>query len=110
MALDEDEDEGAEPMGQVIQIDEAWVTDHVSVMARGTVEEALSAMVDAEANRPCSAVRCKRKLETRAGGVSLKIPKQLREPFENAIVESYQWAGTLGREGANRYVRHLAFR
>ena len=39
------------PMGQVIQIDEARIRDHLGEMVRGTVEEALNAMLDAEADR-----------------------------------------------------------
>ena len=37
------------PMGQVIQIDEARIRDHLGAMVRGTVEETLNAMLDAEA-------------------------------------------------------------
>ena len=37
------------PMGQVIQIDEARIRDHLGEMVRGTVEETLNAMLDAEA-------------------------------------------------------------
>ena len=29
-------------MGQVIQIDEAWIRDHLGEMVRGTVEEVLT--------------------------------------------------------------------
>jgi hypothetical protein len=36
-------------MGQVIQIDEARIRDHLGEMVRGTVEETLNAMLDAEA-------------------------------------------------------------
>ena len=36
------------PMGQVIQIDEARIRDHLGEMVRGTVEETLNAMLDAE--------------------------------------------------------------
>ena len=32
------------PMGQVIQIDEARIRDHLGEMVRGTVEETLNAM------------------------------------------------------------------
>ena len=35
-------------MGQVIQIDEARIRDHVGEMVRGTVEETLNAMLGAE--------------------------------------------------------------
>ena len=42
-------------MGQVIQIDEARIRDHLGEMVRGTVEETLSAMLDAEAGQLCGA-------------------------------------------------------
>ena len=38
-------------MGEVIRIDEARIRDHLGEMVRGTVEEALNAMLDAEADR-----------------------------------------------------------
>ena len=34
-------------MGQVIQIDEGRIRDHLGEMVRGTAEEALNAMLDA---------------------------------------------------------------
>ena len=43
------------PMGQVIQIDEARIKDHLGEMVRGTVEEALNGLLDAEADRLCGA-------------------------------------------------------
>ena len=43
------------PMGQVIQIDEARIRDHLGEMVRGTVEETLNAMLEAEADRLCDA-------------------------------------------------------
>ena len=36
-------------MSEVIRIDEARIKDHLGEMVRGTVEEALNAMLDAEA-------------------------------------------------------------
>jgi transposase-like protein len=91
-------------MGQVIQIDEARIRDHLGEMVRGTVEEALNAMLDAEADRLCGAGRYERSearkdtragsyernLETKAGKVSLKVPKLRRQTFETAIIERYQ--------------------
>ena len=50
-----DENEKPKAMGQVIQIDEARIRDHLGEMVRGTVEEALNAMLDAEADRLCGA-------------------------------------------------------
>jgi hypothetical protein len=40
-------------MGQVIQIDEARIRDHLGEMVRGTVEKTLNAMLDAEVDRLC---------------------------------------------------------
>ena len=45
------------PMGQVIQIDEAWIRDHLGEMVRGTVEVTLNAMLDAEAYQLCGDAR-----------------------------------------------------
>ncbi len=98
------ENSGAKPMGQVIQIDEAKIRDHLGEMVRGTVEEALNAMLDAEADQLCGAGRYERSearrntraghyeraLETRAGEVSLKVPKLRRQTFETAIIERYR--------------------
>lgn len=92
-----DENETPKPMGQVIQIDEARIRDHLGEMVRGTVEEALNAMLDAEADRLCGAGRYERSegrkdtragsyersLDTRAGPVKLKMPKLRRQTFEN---------------------------
>nr|WP_238381052.1 transposase [Alkalilacustris brevis] len=57
-------------MGQVIQIDEGRIRDHLGEMVRGTVEEALNAMLDAEADQLCGAGRYERsegRQDTRAG-------------------------------------------
>ncbi|MBM3548226.1 MAG: IS256 family transposase, partial [Alphaproteobacteria bacterium] len=42
-------------MGQVIQIDEARIRDHLGEMVRGTVEETLNALLASEADRLCGA-------------------------------------------------------
>ena len=62
----------AKPMGQVIQIDETRIQDHLGEMVRGTVEETLNAMLDAEADRLCGAGRYERneaRQDTRAGSM-----------------------------------------
>ena len=98
-----DEKKG-EQMGQVIQIDEGRIRDHLGEMVRGTVEEALNAMLDAEADRLCGAARYERSearqdtragtydrsLHTKAGDVTLKVPKLRRQTFETAIIERYR--------------------
>ena len=98
------DDEKGEKMGQVIQIDEARIKDHLGEMVRGTVEEALNAMLDAEADQLCGAGRYERNegrkdtragsydrsLHTKAGEVKLKVPKLRRRTFETAIIERYR--------------------
>jgi len=92
------------PMGQVIKIDEARIKDHLGEMVRGTVEEALNALLDAEADQLCGAARYERSearrdtragsydrsLHTKAGEVTLKVPKLRRQTFETAIIERYR--------------------
>src|SRR5215217_6651388 len=92
------------PMGQVIQIDEARIRDHLGEMVRGTVEETLNAMLDAEADQLCGAGRYERSqarqdtragsyersLHTVAGEVNLRVPKLRRQTFETAIIERYR--------------------
>ena len=99
--MDEEKDAG---MGQVIRIDEARIKDHLGEMVRGTVEEALNAMLDAEADQLCGAGRYERSegrqdtragsyeraLHTKAGEVKLKVPKLRRQTFETAIIERYR--------------------
>ncbi len=95
-----DEHKG-EQMGQVIRIDEARIKDHLGEMVRGTVEEALNAMLDAEADALCGAERYEarkdtragsygRTLHTKAGEVKLKVPKLRKKTFETAIIECYR--------------------
>jgi putative transposase len=85
----------------VIQIDEGRIRDHLGAMVRGTVEETVNAMLDGEADRLCGAARYERSeqrqdtragsyertLETRAGEVTLKVPKLRRQTFETTIIE-----------------------
>lgn len=80
------------------------IKDHLGEMVRGTVEEALNAILDAEADRLCGAGRYERiegRQDTRAGSyerslhtkareVKLKMPKPRRRTFEMAIIERYQ--------------------
>jgi len=98
------DENGVKAMGQVIQIDEARIRDHLGEMVRGTVEETLNALLDAEADQLCGAGRYERSearqdtragsyertLQTKAGDVNLKIPKLRRQTFETAIIERYR--------------------
>jgi putative transposase len=91
-------------LSKVVQIDEAKLQDHLGTVVRDTVENTLNQMLDAEADELCGAKRYERnpdrvdtragsyqrKLHTKAGEVSLKIPKLRRLPFETAIIERYR--------------------
>ena len=80
------------------------IQDHLGELVRGTVEETLNAMLDAEADALCGAQRYerspdrvdtragsyKRSLHTKAGEVKLKVPKLRRQTFETAIIERYR--------------------
>lgn len=98
------ENDTTKPLGKVIRIDEGEIRGHLDEMVRGTVEETLNAMLDAEADELCQAQRYerspdridtraghyKRKLHTKAGEVELKMPKLRRQTFETAIIERYR--------------------
>ena len=95
---------GVAKLGQVIQIDEGKIQEHLGEVVRNTVEETLNAMLDAEADRLCQAERYehtearrdtragsyRRGLHTKVGQVSLKVPKLRSLPFETAIIERYR--------------------
>jgi putative transposase len=88
----------------IIEINEEKVKDHLGKFVRQTVEETLNAMLDAEADQLCKAQKYERnesrkgtraghyerKLLTRAGEVSLKVPKLRKVTFETAIIERYK--------------------
>ena len=98
-----EESEGR-PMGQVIKIDEARIRDHLGEMVRGSVEETLNALLDAEADELCGAGRYQRSaervdtragsydrtLQTKAGEVKLRVPKLRQQVFQTAIIERYR--------------------
>lgn len=88
-------------LGKVIQVDEQQVREHLGEIVRGTVEETLNSLLDAEADTLCNAKRYERSperldsragsyrrgLETRVGKVELRVPKLRKLPFETAIIE-----------------------
>lgn len=94
----------AKPLGEVIHIDQTLVQQHLGEVVRSTVEEALNAMLDADADRLCRAQRYEhspervdtraghyeRQLHTKAGEVTLRVPKLRSLPFETAIIERYR--------------------
>jgi transposase-like protein len=74
-------------LGNVIQIDDERIKNHLDRVVRGTVEETLNALLDAEADQLCNAQRYERSearrdtragyyernLHTKAGEVRLKL-------------------------------------
>lgn len=88
----------------VIRIDEGMIRDHLDQVVTKSVEQTLNALLDAEADRLCGAQRYersdqrtdtragsyKRQLHTKAGEVTLKVPKLRSLPFETAIIERYR--------------------
>jgi len=89
---------------KIIRIDEGLVKRELSEIVRGTVEETLNKLLDAEADELCGAGRYERSpdridtragsyernLETKAGKVKLKVPKLRTIPFESAIIDRYK--------------------
>ena len=58
------------PLGNVITIDDERIKSHLDRVVRGSVEETLNALLDAEADRLCNAQRYERSVarrDTRAG-------------------------------------------
>ena len=93
-----------QPLGPVVQIDEGRIQAHLDEVVRSTVEETLNALLDAEADELCGARKYERtegrkdtragsydrRLQTKAGEVTLTVPKLRNLPFETAIIERYR--------------------
>jgi transposase-like protein len=96
--------EARSPLGPVVQIDEERIRTHLDEVVRCTVEETLNALLDAEADHLCGARKYERTegrkdtragsydrhLQTKAGEVTLTVPKLRNLPFETAIIERYR--------------------
>jgi transposase-like protein len=96
--------EAISPLGPVVKIDEGRIREHLDEVVRSTVEETLNALLDAEADHLCGARKYERTegrkdtragsydrhLQTKAGEVTLTIPKLRYLPFETAIIERYR--------------------
>lgn len=90
--------------GSLVQVNEAEVRGHLDQVVRQSVEQTLNQLLEAEADRLCQAGRYERsaqrldtraghyprKLQTKAGEVTLKVPKLRSLPFETSIIERYR--------------------
>lgn len=95
---------GSTISGSMVQIDEAQVRGHVDEVVRRSVEETLNGLLEAEADQLCGAERYERtpdridtragsyerRLQTKAGQVTLKVPRLRSLPFETQIIERYR--------------------
>lgn len=89
---------------EVIKLDFEQLKDGLAGFVKGTVEEALNGLLQAEAEELCAAKRHERsedrqayrsgsydrKLQTSAGTVKLKVPKLRGASFETQIIERYR--------------------
>lgn len=94
----------ADSFRQVIRIDEDQVKNHLDGLVRTSVQETLNALLDAEADALCGAKRYQhspdrrdtraghyeRQLHTKAGPVTLTVPRLRTLPFETQIIERYR--------------------
>ena len=88
----------------ILTVDEKEVRDHLGELVRGTVEDTLNRLLDAEADELCAARRYEhtaerldtraghysRALHTKAGVVELRVPRLRSLPFETQIIERYR--------------------
>jgi len=95
---------GSVENGSMVQVDDEQIRGHVDEVVRSSVEETLNGLLDAEADQLCGAKRYERsadrvdtragsydrKLQTKAGEVTLKVPRLRSLPFETQIIERYR--------------------
>ncbi len=88
----------------VIRIDEGEIRNHLDGLEKTSVEEVLNQYLDQEADQFCGAKRYERKpsrvdtrsgsynrkLQTKAGEVTLQVPRLWTLPFETQIIERYK--------------------
>ncbi len=84
----------------IVSFDERAVKDELRELVGKTIEEAINAMLDEEADQlvgagpyeraACRAGRCERGFATTSGRVTLKMPKLKGMRFATAVVERYK--------------------
>lgn len=97
-------EESHEELKGIFKLDASRVESHLDGKVRQAVEDVLNGMLSAEADALCNAKRYERspdrqdtragqyqrKLQTKAGEVTLNVPKLRTLPFETAIIERYR--------------------
>jgi putative transposase len=93
-----------EALKDAIVVDTERVRGHLDEVVRSTVEQTLNQLLDEEADRVAGAGKYerttdrqdtragsyRRKLQTKAGEVELKVPRLRKLPLETAIIERYK--------------------
>jgi putative transposase len=88
----------------IVTVNEEEVRDHLAELVRGSVEQTLNQLLDAEADELCGAKRYEhcpdrldtraghytRSLHTKAGVVDLHMPRLRSLPFETQIIDRYR--------------------
>ena len=89
---------------KIVQLNEEVIKGQLKELVRGSVEETLNELLEAEADKLTQAARYERNeqrqgyrsghysrnLTTTSGDVTLKVPKLKGIPFETAIIERYR--------------------
>jgi len=116
---------GKKSMSKVIKIDEKEIRKKLGELVKGTVEETLSAMLDAEADELCGAKRYvrsperqdtragiyPRKMQTSAREIELKIPKLRTLPLETQVIERYRrWETSVEEALVEMYLAGVSVR
>lgn len=97
-------DTAPSPLSGAFQVDDGRVLSFIEEKMRGTIEEMMNKMLDAEADALCQAERYQRspdrvntrsgsyqrQLHTTVGDVTLKMPRLRAYPFETQIIERYR--------------------
>ena len=97
-------DDTAEGLKDAIRVNSERLRGHVDEVVRSSVEETLNGLMQAEAEQLCGAGRYERsaervdtpaghyerRLETKAGVVTLRVPKLRTLLFEAAIIDRYR--------------------
>jgi len=92
-------------LGNVIKIDDERIKGHLDRVVRGTVEDTLNALLDAEADRLCHAQRYERsedRLDTRAGHYERKLHTKAGEGFLSCVARSSRRRSSSATSGVRR--------
>jgi putative transposase len=88
----------------LIEVDQGQLREHVDGLVRDAVEDTLNQLLDAEADELCGAKRYERspdrtdfraghyqrQFQTKAGEVTLQVPKLRQATFESQVIERYR--------------------